>query len=400
MPLHKKFAVAFFALAGMWTFPNQSEAGPLLDWLRGRKTNNVVYRQQRTLHQATPGTFTQAPTNLQPGQCQRTCMQNYQRVVVNYVPYTAYRTNWQRVPVTQYRPVTNQDPRTGCVVTCMKPCVNYSWQLQRTPYTTYRPVYRTQNYRVPVTTISNDCSTGTCGVPAAAQNVGLANGCNSCGVPNGNFAPFQPGAVQPGSTFPGAIQPGIIPGNGTRTPADNPPTLGFQNGGSRRVSYRRPLPENFSTYSGTQNQTHLGYNNQLHGTVYGTPEYQPSASGQSAPVPANRTFAPTPAPTQGSGSAADQVPMIRDDEPATTTPRSVLKTPTSNPIQDPSPEKRWNLQAKHTPGSPFVTLASNPAVVKPWGYRPVTTENAFGNTEDSFQGNSDKTEMNSSWSSF
>jgi hypothetical protein len=35
------------------------------------------------------------------------------RVVVNYVPHTAYRTTWEQVPVTQYRPVTTHRPLHG-----------------------------------------------------------------------------------------------------------------------------------------------------------------------------------------------------------------------------------------------------------------------------------------------
>ena len=164
--------VAAFCVANTST----ADAGPLLDWLRSKcsRNDNVVVGG----YQATSGTYTQAPTTLMPGQCQRTCMQTCQRTVVNYVPYTAYRTEWQRVPVTQYRPVTNTDPCSGCTVTCMRPCTNYSWQLQRKPYTTYRPVYQTQSYRVPVTTITNDCNSGcsTCGVPAAATAAPAAGG--------------------------------------------------------------------------------------------------------------------------------------------------------------------------------------------------------------------------------
>ena len=100
----------------------------------------------------------------------KTCQQTCTRTVVNYVPYTAYRTSWKRVPVTTYRPVTNSDPCTGCTVTCMRPCTTYTYQMQRVPYTTQRPVYRTETYKVPVTTITNDCATGGC------------NSCNTCGT--------------------------------------------------------------------------------------------------------------------------------------------------------------------------------------------------------------------------
>lgn len=51
---------------------------------------------------------------------------------------TRYRTTWQRVPVTCYRPTLSRDPVTGCPVTAMQPCVTYRWQPQRVPATGLR----------------------------------------------------------------------------------------------------------------------------------------------------------------------------------------------------------------------------------------------------------------------
>jgi len=138
----------------------------------------------------------------------RTCQQTCSRTVVNYVPQTAYRTAYKRVPVTQYRPVTNSDPCTGCTVTCMKPCTTYTYQVQRVPYTTYRPVYRTQTYKVPVTTITNGCATGACGsgtcstcptsTAGTVANFAPQTGCSTCGVNNAattqNFGPQDLGS--------------------------------------------------------------------------------------------------------------------------------------------------------------------------------------------------------------
>lgn len=157
-----------------------AEAGPLLDWLRGKRCSSLQTRSQSACQapQVAPSRQvaqfqgTANPHNLQPGQCARTCNKVCSRTVVNYVPTTAYRTNWKQVPVTQYRAQTSSDPCTGCSVTCMRPCTSYTWQMQRVPYTTYRPVYRTQNYTVPVTTITNDCATGTCGSPCATGTCG------------------------------------------------------------------------------------------------------------------------------------------------------------------------------------------------------------------------------------
>lgn len=164
-------------IAGQWCTAPSAEAGPLLDWIRGLRRRPCNTCQPITYQQTAFTGGAANPYNLQPGQCARTCNQTCSRVVVNYVPHTAYRTDWKRVPVTQYRPETSTDPCTGCSVTCMKPCTTYNWQMQRVPYTTYRAVYRTENYTVPVTTITNGCATGTC----------ATNTCSTCPTPGGVY---------------------------------------------------------------------------------------------------------------------------------------------------------------------------------------------------------------------
>ena len=179
----KPIVIAAIVAVTCLTQTQQAQAGPLLDWLRGIRRpccgqNTVPFTAARPV---TPNVG-----NLQPGQCMKTCNKTCSRTVVNYVPYTAYRTNWNKVPVTKYRPVTTSDPCTGCTMTCMKPCTTYTYQMQRVPYTTYRPVYRQENYTVPVTTITNDCSTGTC-------NTCPTNTCDTCSTGGGaapqNFTP-------------------------------------------------------------------------------------------------------------------------------------------------------------------------------------------------------------------
>lgn len=196
---------------GQWAaFSDTSEAGPLLDWLRnacrrplGRSvaTNNgccTPTAQPQYAATAAPATYDTSGYDLQPGQCRTTCQKTCQRTVVNYVPTTSYRTSWDRVPVTQYRPETNSDPCTGCTVTCMKPCTTYSYRMKRVPYTSYKPVYRTETYKVPVTYITNNCATGGCATcPTAAAPVA---GCNSCGIPATSAAPVYNTAPAYGGT--------------------------------------------------------------------------------------------------------------------------------------------------------------------------------------------------------
>ena len=219
-------------LAGHAFIASDADAGPLLDWLRGKKNNCCRSAQPAYGYYPTAATSAQyAGTaqnayNLQPGQCMKTCQQTCSRTVVNYVPTTEYRTNWNRVPVTQYRPVTNSDPCTGCTVTCMKPCTTYTYQMQRVPYTTYKPVYRTETYKVPVTTITNDCATGNCSTGCCSSGccssapAGAPTGCATCGsAPTAtNFAPTQNYAPTPAydsGSFPADTAPVLAPETGS-----------------------------------------------------------------------------------------------------------------------------------------------------------------------------------------
>jgi hypothetical protein len=252
--LRMKLVLLSFAIGALWSLgqPGSAEAGPLLDWIRSHCRRSSC-----------PQTVGYAPVaanayGLQPGQCLKTCPQTCSRTVVNYVPHTAYRTEWKRVPVTQYRPVTTSDPCTGCTVTCMRPCTTYTYQCQRVPYTTYRPEYRTETYQVPVTTITNECATGNCS-PATE--------CPTCVAPGavmpGNFAPV-PGAPTDGTyyEYPATTAPrgAVISPNGTFNtnvvPADTQPTLAPSSTQRpviesmrlepSRTIYSQPTPANYS----------------------------------------------------------------------------------------------------------------------------------------------------------
>lgn len=236
---------------GHWVLLAQdADAGLLRNWLR---------RWRQPAATCCPPSLAPTTANyagLQPGQCVQTCMQTCQRVVVNYVPCTSYRTTYERVPVTTYRPQTTSDPCTGCTVTCMRPCTTYTYRCKRVPYTTYRPVYRTEAYRVPVTTIVNDCnpccnpcSTGSCPVDVA--------GCDSCGVgtsvvgqtvPSGTITtdgsygsqPIIPGATVTPLPNPADTTPGINPQNSNR------PVIEGNGGSSTRL---QPPPVNWALTS-------------------------------------------------------------------------------------------------------------------------------------------------------
>jgi hypothetical protein len=334
-------------------WPSMVEAGPLLDWIKekcGKKnpTTPVGYM-------ATSGSFTSAPTYLQPGQCQQTCLQTCQKVTVNYVPYTDYRTTWQRVPVTNYRPVTSTDPNTGCVTTCMRPCTDHQWQLQRIPYTTYRPVYQTQNYQVPVTTITNDCGTN--------------NGCTTCGI-QPNMAVGAPAA----GYYPGAA--GVVPNPaGPMAPADGVPVLGAQvpvadpYAGVRQGTFRPAFPtpngvafsnpyaspsaySEMSTYSGYQAAPRRSAP-----PVYTTP----TPSGFGSPTPELPTTAVAP---QRSIPSDDLGQRVRQGNE---TP--LQSSSSANPLPDPQPALRWEYNTPSSGSS--LDQSAHRDVQQKWAYNPV-----------------------------
>lgn len=253
--LRKKTTIIVLSIAATMfaALPSEANAdGPLRRWLRGLRTPRA--------NTCCPTTANYAPNpyNLKPGQCMKTCQQTCTRTVVNYVPCTSYRTVTKRVPVTQYRPVTTSDPCTGCVVTCMKPCTSYTYQVQRVPYTTYRPVYRQETYKVPVTTITNDCySTGACTTCAT----GTGASCNTCVSPGlstqPNYGPVPTPAPQTSTYYeaaPGTITTGDTFGSGsfTPTPADQTPALG------NPTSFQRPVLDRINPPIGTGYQASRG----------------------------------------------------------------------------------------------------------------------------------------------
>jgi hypothetical protein len=62
----------------------------------------------------------------------------------SYVPETTYRTQYQTVPVTSYKPSCEIDPCTGCPRECMQPVTQYVQQAVNVPVTQYRAVTTTK----------------------------------------------------------------------------------------------------------------------------------------------------------------------------------------------------------------------------------------------------------------
>jgi len=228
---------------GQWILlAADADAGLLRRWFSR-------FRQPATCCSPTVTPTTANFAGLQPGQCSTTCMQTCQRVVVNYVPCTSFRTTYERVPVTTYRPQTSTDPCTGCQVTCMRPCTTFTYRAKRVPCTTYRPVYRTQTFRVPVTSVSNCNTCNTMPTSAAA--------CDTCttGTPlSGQMVPS--GTITTEGGF--GTQP-VIPGATVTplpTPADSTPQINPQDsnrsvieGAGGSSTRMQPPPKNWELTS-------------------------------------------------------------------------------------------------------------------------------------------------------
>lgn len=139
--------------------------------------------------------------------------QTFRRQIVNYVPQTYYRTAYRRIPVTNYRPVTTADPVTGCPVTCMQPCVTYTYQAARVPIHVCRPIFST----VPA---------GPCSPCGGVQGLPMGGspyyGTPTTGTPNAMTTPgVMPAPGMAPTTIPNAI---TVPQGGLQ-PADIRPSL-------------------------------------------------------------------------------------------------------------------------------------------------------------------------------
>lgn len=354
------FSTTLAFCLSLFLLPAKTQAGPLLDWIKdkcGKKNETTPVG-----YMATSGSFTHAPTYLQPGQCQQTCLQTCQKVTVNYVPYTDYRTTWQRVPVTNYRPVTSTDPNTGCVTTCMRPCTDQQWQLQRIPYTTYRPVYQTQNYQVPVTTITNDC-----GVNNGCTTCGVNPGCTTCGIPGGMSAPAA--GYYPGTT-------GAIPNNlGTPQPADGVPVLGAQvpvadpYAGLRQGNFRPTFPSPNGVAFSNPYASPSAYSGMSTYSGYQAPPRRSAPPTYSTPTPSSFD---APTPEMATQSHRTQRPIRRDDLGQGTSQSresNVEASVPSNNWQDPQPALRWEYNTP--PSGSSYDQSAHRDVQQKWAYTPV-----------------------------
>ncbi|GAB5406620.1 MAG: hypothetical protein Aurels2KO_48510 [Aureliella sp.] len=142
-----------------------AQAGPLIDWLFGRRTepaypvgspvpigNAAGYAPYTSGYAPaysaySPG-YPNSPTFSAPGYAPPAGVGYVPGTPTTYSNVPSFRTNYYRAPVTYYRPVLATDPSTGAQTVRMSPCTSYEYQTQRVP-TLGQSVYY-GNYSAPV----------------------------------------------------------------------------------------------------------------------------------------------------------------------------------------------------------------------------------------------------------
>ena len=157
---------------------------------------------------------------------------------VSYVPETTYRTQYQCVPVTSYKPSSEIDPCTGCPRDCVEQVTQYVQQPVNVPVTQYRAVYSTKYVQMQPGYSAN----GAYGVPGAATAPMMAPA-TTAGAVSSPFAStvqttpqawgaagadvpqqlIQPG--QPQNMAAPAMAPAMVPQQGMQQPVYQQPTF-------------------------------------------------------------------------------------------------------------------------------------------------------------------------------
>ncbi len=214
--------------------PGAAQACWLTDWLWGNNTEAYPVQPPviTTNYPVYPTTVNYATAQ---GACQPSVVGSYPGTTVGYTPMN-YQSQYQKVPVTVYRPTTVYQPTTGGVpVMGYQGCTTSRYQVQRIPACGYAPAQS-----------SCGCASAGYNAPSPAMGATIQQGQPGEWVPAGSNqqqqAPIQvpspPSSLPPaGSTYGGGSnitqpqqslgpQPGSRYGNEQpMAPADMPPSL-------------------------------------------------------------------------------------------------------------------------------------------------------------------------------
>jgi len=218
---------------------------------------------------------------------------------VSYVPETTYRTQYQCVPVTSYKPSCEIDPCTGCSRECMEQVTNYVQQAVNVPVTQYRAVYSTKYVQM-------QPGAQAYGAPAAA-------------MPAYPATPAAPAATQ----FAAPVQ--TSPQAWGSAGSDIPQQI-IQG----QTSIAAPtLPQGFVPQGGVQQP----------GVPQSTfqPQIVPQAGTYAAPAPAPAPLQPTAPPAFQPTPSLKPIPDVRapvgqayGSQPATSAPQTFTPPPTTS----------------------------------------------------------------------
>ena len=233
---------------------------------------------------------------------------------VSYVPETTYRTQYQCVPVTSYKPSCEIDPCTGCPRECMEQVTNYMQQAVNVPQTQYRAVYSTKYVQMQ---------------PGYNAQPGY-------GVPAGTAAPvMQPGPSAP-VTSPFAAPVQTTPQAWGAAGADVPQQL--LPGSQSIAAPSLPAGTQPPTYSQPTFQQQPGFQQQIvpQAGTYSQPvplSPQPTAPPALTPTPSLKPIPELPRSatsgnTNGLGTAAPSLPQ-QPSQPQYSVPQQVSPQPSS-----------------------------------------------------------------------
>jgi hypothetical protein len=235
---------------------------------------------------------------------------------VSYVPETTYRTQYQCVPVTSYKPSTEIDPCTGCPRECMSQVTQYVQQPVNVPVTQYRAVYSTKYVQMqpgyaPGGTMAAPAM-GAVAAPAASPFASAVQTTPQAWGAAGADVPQQ--LIQPG---PQAITaPAMVPAMA--------PAAGAQQPVYPQQTYQQPVVPQSGTYAvpapgGVQPQPTAPP------TLTPTPSLKPIPELQRAPSQ-NGSASSVPAPASGATASA-MPPALMPLRAAPATPAPSLSTP-------------------------------------------------------------------------
>lgn len=272
----------------------------------------------------------------------------------SYVPETTYRTQYQTVPVTTYKPSSEIDPCTGCPRDCMQPVTQYVQQAVNVPVTQYRAVTTTKYVQMqpgygaggypaqpPVV--------GAPGMPAApaaspfaapVQTTPQAWGAAGADVPQ-QLVPGSPPPALPAAVPQQTYQQPITPQAGTYAPASPQATIQPQPTQPPALAPTpslKPIPEMPRTGTSQQGAATNGATG-------------PAATGGATTAP---PAIGTPAPQT---SAPQGMPVIPGEGPKASTgafPRLLEPTGHTTSWQPAAPAPAWAGR----PGYPTAALPS------------------------------------------